>query len=375
MSTSALSCFNSLVLLCMVLVVGCTSTRTVIREGSRVSVADVPPASGAGNGYVQGLETLLKHEGTPVSYSRLMGLSGIAFILQSDTGHVWDGQVDTGWWPLDSWGLELRKAFLAQAVGRKIEEYGYFFREDRSGETRSLPELYRNQIREPLETSINAGKLALGPFCPADGTWGFIISGYEIPVGTQPPIFGQCARDTRGNFGRCPNWPPGILILCERIPALSPSKADIQALRYAVALAHDDAGPTDMRYRGRRSTGQRSFAAWAGIMRDVDQPTSDHGNANVRGNLIENRRAAIAFLREIASRQGGIAAIELENAAKGYEQVVALAKQLNLTGLAEDPTIRRRLADYIEGIAAADLEAVGHIEKALNTMAGKERAE
>ena len=362
-----------MVLLCMVLAMGCTSPPNVLREGSRVRVTDVPPASGEGNGYLQGLETLLQHEGTPVSYNRLMGLSGIAFILQADTGHIWDGQVDTGWWPLDPWGLGLRKAFLAHSVGQEIEEYGYFFREDAYGETRDLPGLYRKEIQQPLETRINVGELALGPFCPADGTWGFVISGYDKSAGTQPPIFGRCARDTKGDFGRCPNWPQGVLILGERISALPTTHADIQALRYAVALAHDNAGPADAKYKGRRFTGQKSFAAWAGILRDVDKPTSDRGSANVKGNLIRNRQAAIAFLREVASRQSGSAAEELENAAQGYEMVVELAKQFNPKGLAEDPAIRSKLADHIGKIAAADLQAVAHIEKALCVMDGKER--
>jgi len=54
---------------------------------------------------------------------------------------------------------------------------------------------------------------------------------------------------------------------------------------------------------------------------------------------------------------------------------VELAKQLNPNGLAEDPAIRRKLADHIQKIAAADLKAVAHIEKALDAMDGKERVE
>lgn len=264
----------------------------------------------------------------------------------------------------------MRRAFLARAVGREIEEYGYFFREDANGEARDLPGLYRKEIQQPLETHINAGKLALGPYCPADGTWGFIINEYDKSAGTQPPIFGRCSRDTKGDFGRCPNWPQGVLILGERISALPTTRADVQALRYAVALAYDNAGPADAKYKGRRFTGQKSFGAWAGILRDVDKPTSDRGSANVKANLIGNRQAAIAFLREVASRQSGSAAEELENAAQGYEAVVELAKQFNPKGMAKNPAIRGKLADHIEKIAAADLQAVAHIEKALGVMDG-----
>ncbi|MDY7011788.1 MAG: tyrosine-type recombinase/integrase, partial [Planctomycetota bacterium] len=314
MSTSLLSLLSSIVLLSLLLAMGCASQPNVLREGSQVRVTDVPPASGEGNGYLQGLETLLKHEGTPVPYNRLMGLSGIAFILQADTGHIRDGQVDTGWWPLDPWGLGLRKEFLAHAVGREVEEHGYFFRADAWGETKDLPGLYRKEIQQPHETQINAGKLALAPFCPKDGTWGFVIAGYDTLADASPPIFGFCARDTKGNFGRCPNWPQGILILGERISALPTTYADIQALRYAVALAHDNAGPADAKYKGRRFTGQKAFAAWAGILRDVDKPTSDRGSANVKSSLIRDRQACRAW-RQNAT--GGRASAPFRSSAGG----------------------------------------------------------
>ena len=56
----------------------------------------VPAATGSGNGYVRGLETLLVCEGASVNCERLMGLSGMAFILQADTEHRWEGNVDAG---------------------------------------------------------------------------------------------------------------------------------------------------------------------------------------------------------------------------------------------------------------------------------------
>ena len=66
------------------------------REEGRVRLGNVPAATGSGNGYVRGLETLLVCEGVSVNYERLMGLSGMAFILQADTEHRWEGKVDAG---------------------------------------------------------------------------------------------------------------------------------------------------------------------------------------------------------------------------------------------------------------------------------------
>ena len=57
---------------------GCSLRPTnVQREGGRVWIDDVPRGKGEGNGYIRGLETLLAHVGTPTSYERLMGLSGL----------------------------------------------------------------------------------------------------------------------------------------------------------------------------------------------------------------------------------------------------------------------------------------------------------
>ena len=89
-------------------------------EGGKVWIENVPLAKGDGNGHVRGLETILAHAGTPVAYERLMGLSGMAFIAQADTGHRWQGTLDVGWWPLDEWGFSLRLYFLGRAIGRDL---------------------------------------------------------------------------------------------------------------------------------------------------------------------------------------------------------------------------------------------------------------
>lgn len=48
---------------------GQKATATVKREGRRVWIDNVPPAKGAGNGYVRGLETLLTYAGTPAAFA------------------------------------------------------------------------------------------------------------------------------------------------------------------------------------------------------------------------------------------------------------------------------------------------------------------
>ncbi len=44
--------------------------------------------------------------------------------------------------------------------------------------------------------------------------------------------------------------------------------ADTGALRYAVALARDQAVPATPAWRDRRCTGHRALAAWADLLRD-----------------------------------------------------------------------------------------------------------
>ena len=320
-------------------------------EGGKVWIEDVPLAKGDGNGHVRGLETILAHAGTPVAYERLMGLSGMAFIAQADTGHRWEGTLDVGWWPLDEWGLSMRLDFLGRAVGRDLKEF--------TAPAGKPAETYRAHFEPLVKRSIDAGKPLLTPT-----DFGFVIIGYDDEP-EQPPVLGRCARETSAEMSRIEGWPWALFVLGERTTPMDTDAADVTALQYAVDLAHDRAGPHDPRWRDRRFTGRKAFAAWAALLRNLDEPVEDRHHVNMRLNLQWNRTAAVTYLRDVASRRDGEAAEALRKAAASYESVLDQLSQINSGGLAGDPEARRRLADQVDLIAATELEAAGHIQAAL----------
>ncbi len=336
----------------------------VVREGNRVSIDNVPPAAGNGNGYVRGLETMLAHAGTPVNYERLMGLSGIAFITQADIEHRWEGKIDVGWWPLDPWGLQLRRDFLGRAIGCSLSEVGWVsFTSDQYAEISGrLPQVYHEQIEPHVKRSIDAGRPVL-----AMGDFGFVISGYDGET-AKPPVWGRCGWGTASRIDRAESWPIGLLMLGSRATPMNPDEADFEALRFAVALAHDQAGPTEDRWRHRRFTGQKAYAAWASLLRNTDEPLEDRHHANMKFRLRDNRTAAVAYLRGIAERRQGDTAEALRKAVSSYERVLQLLATLRPEGLAANHTARRDMADVVDRIAIAEAEAVQEIERALTMM-------
>jgi hypothetical protein len=337
----------------LVAVAGGNMATKVKRDGDRVWIEGVPVAASTEcNGYVRALASMLSYVGSPVTYEQLMGLSGMAFILQADREHRWQGKVDAGWWPLDMWGLELRTSFLSQAVGFEVEHI-------QGGIAGKLPEFYREQIQTRLEQSIQAGK----PAMMAEGFCTLIV-GYD-DAADRPPIWGRCARSTDARIDRCNDWPWDLWLLGKQREPMSPDDADEAALRHAVALAHDSAGPFDKPWSERRFSGQKAYAAWAGLLRDLNEQTEARHHANVSQNLKWNRTAAVKYLRAVAARRKGVVAEELRQAALAFEEVIGLASRLNPGGLENDTAKRQALAGQVEQIAAADLEAFRHIEKAL----------
>ncbi len=195
----------------------------------RVMLENVPPVGGEGNGYVRGIEVLLAGAGAPVAYDRLMGLSGMAFIAQADTGHRWEGKVDVGWWPLDMWGLEMRRDFLARAVGWELQEAGLqtmdLTEEQVKAASADLPQFYRDHLEQHVRASIDAGRPVLG-----NDDFGFVITGYDDATDA-PPVFGRCPRLADSEIGRAESWPCGLIMLGTRTEPMGTEAADIAALQ------------------------------------------------------------------------------------------------------------------------------------------------
>ncbi len=342
----------------------------VQREEGRVRMTNVPPAAGGGNGYVRGIQTLLDCAGAPISYERLMGLSGMAFIFQVDIEHRWEGKVDAGWWPLDPWGLKLHREFLSRAVGYELKEVGPFFDSHRwAMPVNERRDTYLKQMHPDVVRRIDAGQPALTPFSPSKADFGYVITGYDRDIAVErPPIWGRSATDTKGNYGYCADWPFGVITLGRRLEPVGADEADLTALRQAVALARDQAGPAEVPWRDRRFTGGKAWAAWAALLRNEGEATESRYHWNVRNNLICNRTAAIAYLQSVAERHGGRVAEALRGAADTYAKVLEQVQLLDAKDVSGNMEKRRRLADRVDLIAKLEQEAVVHLERAIDAM-------
>jgi hypothetical protein len=337
----------------------------VQRDGAAVQVLGTPGAAGDGNGYGRGLEAMLAHQGAPVSYERLMAWSGLAFITQADSGHRWEGQVDVGWWPLDPWGLVSRLAFLAQAVGYELRPAGMVDSPPAvAAAAGSDPaNWYQSQVQPELEQALAAGQpvLALSDF-------GQVLTGCDrSPQGV--PVLGHCARAATPTPTRPPWWPAGIVVLGRRLPALTQRDADAAALRQAVALIRDQAGSYDTPWIGRRATGQRALAAWASLLRQESEPVQDRHHANMRGRLLDQRRAALVYLEELAASQPEPVAGPLRRAAACYAQSLDLLSAMDPTGLEQSQARRRALASQVERLAETESQAADWLAQSVPGLA------
>ena len=107
-----------------VLALGCLVMTRALGEESkekhvRRTIAMPAPSIDSGNPYARGMSAILSCLGTNISYDRVMGLTGVAFILQVDTSgpYLPGNELDCAWWPNDDWGFELGLPVLAKAVG------------------------------------------------------------------------------------------------------------------------------------------------------------------------------------------------------------------------------------------------------------------
>ncbi len=343
----------------------------VRRDDGGVRIEGLPAAPGDGNGYVRGLEAMLTHQGAPVAYDRLMAWSGLAFIAQADTGHRWEGKVDVGWWPLDPWGLVLRLPFLSRAVGFQLLPVGAVDPSvDQATAVREdAPGWYRTQVQPALHRALDAGQPVLGL-----NDFGYVISGYDS-VGDPAPVYGRCARDVQAVAERSPGWPCAVITLGARTAAMDSRAADIGALRFAVALARDQAGPATPAWHDRRYTGHRAFAAWADLLRDETEPVEDRHHANMRGRLLDSRQAAARYLDDLANGTTGPASATLHEAAAAYRDVAEALWRLAPEGLAQGMDRRRAAADGIDSAAVLEEHAVACLERAIPLLSERHAAD
>ena len=195
------------------------------------------PVAESGNTYARGMSAILSYLGTDVSYDRVMGLSGVAFILQVDTSgpYLPGNELDCAWWPNDDWGFELGLPVLAKAAGRELRKIGC---EWKAYKTDPAAE-YRRAFAPTIEESLRAGRPVLAA--------GFIGTGTDDQ---EPPLLGYGTRGKSTQYGqqtaRIERYPYVLYVIGDKTSPSSAADVDLASLRHAIAcLLYTSPSPRD----------------------------------------------------------------------------------------------------------------------------------
>ena len=225
---------------------------------------DPPPGRG-GNRFASAYQITLTYCGAPCDYDTIAGDTGLAFILQADSKHTPYGaqvkELDLGWWPLDEWGAMLRLEFLGRAHGIPMRRLSASGDEYKADPATHFGKHHRSAIVECLE----AGRPAVaygGDLC--------VVTGMDD--GT-PPLLGQLACSDQSNVSRLSQYPWTVVVPCDMIEPIDRTRADAEALEFAVALHHDGFRryPAGARLAAQLSSGKQSFELWASVLCDGER--------------------------------------------------------------------------------------------------------
>ncbi len=345
-------------------------TDTEPRPGALL-LADRPSGRARSNRIVSGIGMLLSSAGIEADYDTLMGDSGACFILQADSFHTAWGkpvkQIDIGWWPLDPWGVFMRLDFLGRTVGRQV-----ILVESDLEEFRADPRLhYSRRFEESVRAALRDDIACLA----VTHDW-CAITGLDDG---EPPLLGvvSCADDNEQV--RLREYPWSLLTLGGSTGMQNRSDADVSALAHAVALATDDASALartvpDCPVQGigdgsGKTTGRRSFALWAHLLRDPDGWGANLYHANVVGQLRISRSSAPIYLRHMAERHPEAVAAHLKAAAAVYDDLLDRLHSADTSeetlGTSEG---RERLASLVDELSDVEGRAVESVTKALAAM-------
>ena len=134
-------------------------------KGKQIPIRiDMPvPARKSGNTYAQGMSAVLSYLGTDASTDRVMGLTGVAFILQVDTnGPFVEGELDCAWWPNDAWGFDLGVPVLSKAVGWDIRKIRCNMEAYRANPAAEFARAFAPAIEQSLSSPLIYGGFAEG---------------------------------------------------------------------------------------------------------------------------------------------------------------------------------------------------------------------
>ena len=184
----------------------------------------------------------------------------------------------------------------------------------------------------------------------------------------------MCANQKQGEekvdrvgLDRPPAW---LLVLGEPVPRLDRKELDREALRFAVELHHDRAlQPGDKKRAAGWCTGAKAFQCWVDWLQDERRDQVARTHANGKGFLVRNRRTAVRYLRAMQQRHAKPVADRLENAIRGYEEVIREAHALDTSAKAVSSSEGRAgLVAGIERIIGFETQAVAALDSAVEAM-------
>ncbi|MBI5833261.1 MAG: hypothetical protein HZB16_13270 [Armatimonadetes bacterium] len=314
-----------------------------------------PPASESGNTYARAMSAALSHLGPAISYDRVMGLSGVAFILQVDTSgpYLPGHELDCAWWPNDAWGFELGLPLLSQATGWEIRRLTC----DLAAHRADSGAEFRRALLPAVEPALRAGRpvLAQDDHC-------FVITGTD---GGEPAILGYGTKGHATNFGaevvRAASYPWGLYVFGERQPAADARQVDTASLRHIIALHEERAQGADAPKT--RFSGRQAWAEWLRLLH-ADQAADN----NMLIHLRYDRASAVVYLHEMAQRQTGAAGAHLTAATALYQQVLTEALGGELPHPGPTKGGRAGYTAMVERIAALEDRAVAQLKEALASL-------
>ena len=344
------------------LISGCVHTTPTKKERPMpTNISMSAPATESGNIYARGMSSILSHLGTGLNYDQVMGLSGVAFILQVDTSgpYLSGNELDCGWWPNDDWGFELGLPVLIKAAGREIK----VARADMEVYKANPAAEYRRVFASVIEQSLRAGKPVLA--------YGFI----GITTDDQePPLLGYGTSGKSTQYAqqktRIDRYPWHLYVIGNKIPAGSSTDVDLASLRHIVALFNEQAQEADAPKT--RFSGRQAWVEWLRLL----NAGSACGN-NMLIHLRYNRRSAVVYLREMIKRHNGATATHLSNAADIYQRILDdLMKQGLPYGRVkrgeDEQVVRAEYTGMVERVSKLEAKAIGELEAAVASIADKQ---
>jgi hypothetical protein len=313
------------------------------------------PSVEPGNTYARGMPAVLSHLGTPISYDRVMGLTGVAFILQVDTsGPYVNGELDCAWWPNDAWGFDLGLPVLAKAAGWEIRKIGC----DASAYKADAAAEYRRAFAPAIARSLAAGRPVV-----AEQNQCFIVIAADDGA---PPLLGYGTRGKSTRLEpslRIDSYPWGLIVFGDKVAPVGPVDVDQASLRHIIALYSEQAQPPGA--PATRFSGRQAWNEWLRLLRE-----GSGCDNNMLIHLGYNRRSAVSYLREMSGRHGGPTAAHISAAADLYQRIVdEVSKQRLPYGRVKSgedvQTVRADYTAMVERVAALEVQAIDELKAAV----------